>query len=687
MNKYSGNFGDCIVFFPAFFLRLVVVLLFMVSCTETTTTSSNIFGEDTRTRRQSLFGPRIPPEFANRVEGRNSLSRGNDQFVNSGDARARRPSVAQIEIVNDREVEINLFNATVESAAAAILGDALGLRFVVSDAVSGSITIQTTGPIPKSALLDLFRAALDANRAKIEQDGEILKVVPGSSGNRTFRLVSRGPGDSSTIIVAPLKYISAGQMANLLEPLVDEGLNVVSDRSRNLILLSGERPQVEAAIDAFNLFDVDVLRGKSVALVRLKAANPDDVVEELQTIFEAREGGLLDGVIEFLPNSRLSSVLVITSRSRYLADAQRWIGELDRTASGNRRISQVYPLRNRSAEDIAPILDDLLGDIQAENSEEEGPRAASSGSRRSRVAADGSRNALIVRALRSEHEELQRLLLDLDSSPRQVLLEATIAEVTLNDQVSLGVRWFFQSGNFGSTFSDVASGSIGANFPGFSSLFSSANAEAALNALAGVTDVKVISSPTLTVLDNKEAILQIGDQVPIATRTAVDTTSTDAPVVATIEYRDTGIILKVRPQIGASGRVTLDISQEVSDVATTNSSGIDSPTIRQRQIETHVVLRDGATLALGGLVQENDSVTETKVPGLGDIPVVGAVFRSRSLSKERSELLILIRPRVIETDSDAEAITRYLRNKLSAANSILQVGLGAPRHTINDIFK
>ena len=663
-----------------FRLAGLTALLFalLLSCTETTTTSSGMFGDDTTVTRRPIFQGRQPEQET--VADRNALQRGTDQFVNP-DAVISSSTRAEIRVVNDRDVEISLVNASIEAAAKAILGDVLGRRYVVSDQVTGRITIQTTGPIPKSALLELFEAALAANRAKLEVDGDVVSIVPGTSGNRTFRMAADGVGDGSVIVVAPLQFVSASQMVNLLEPLVEEGLTAVPDRNRNLLLMSGNRGQLEAAIDALNLFDVDVLQGKSVALVRLKAADPADVVEELTTIFEAQEGGMLDGVIEFLPNSRLSSVLVITSRSHYLAQAQRWIRELDRTASGNRRFTQIYPLQNRSAAEIAPILDDLLGDL----GEGAGNGGADNG--RSRVAADDSRNALVVRALAQEHDELARILVDLDSTPSQVLLEATIAEVALKNEVSLGVRWFFKSGNFNFTFSDVSSGGTGASFPGFSTAFSLPGAEAALNALAGVTDVKIISSPTVTVLNNEHAVLQIGDEVPIATQRTTNPSDPDAVVSTTIDYRNTGVILEVSPRIGAGGQVVLDIRQEVSDVTKTNTSGIDSPTIRQREIETSVVLRDGMTLALGGLVQEGNVVTETKVPGLGDVPLLGALFRTVSSEKTRSELLILIRPRVIETGGDAQQITDLLRAKLSASNSIIETGLGSPTHTIDELFQ
>lgn len=351
-----------------------------------------------------------------------------------------------------------------------------------------------------------------------------------------------------------------------------------------------------------------------------------------------------------------------------------------------------YALQNRSASEVAPILNDLLGGgtggtaAGAEGGEASGTSGtAKPGSRGLRVAADDSRNALIVMGTRNEHEQIASLLSELDSSARQVLLEATIAEVTLNDELSVGTRWFFERGNWDFRFSDAASGAVGGRNPGFTAVFGVGGADVALSALAGVTDVRVISAPTLMVLDNKEGVLQIGDQVPVATQSSTNSGSKDAPVVTQIDFRDTGIILRVRPRIGSGGRVLLDISQEVSDVKRTQSSGIDSPTISQRKIQTSVALGDGQTLALGGLVQESDNVSRSETPGLGKVPVVGNLFRSKGSLKARTELLILIRPRVVEDQQDAAQITAQWRSKLSQSNSILENGLGAPRHSITDI--
>jgi general secretion pathway protein D len=644
-----------------------------------------------------MFGPDGTPRSGEVSRGQNhgfvdennpgAMQRGTDDFL--GDDGSRRGTGRAIVVPSDGEnVQLSLVNASIEAAAKAVLSDTLGLDYVIAEGVEGQITIQTTGPVPKSTLLDLFEAALDANGAHLRQDSNVLRIVSGTSGNSTFRIAGAGGATGANIMVAPLKFISATEMVKLLEPLTEQGLRVVAEPRRNLLLVSGSSAQMESALDALNLFDVDVLQGKSVALVRLRSAEPDAVVDELKKIFEAEEGGMLEGVVEFIPNPRLGSVLIISSRSAYIDKAKRWIRELDQTAAGNDVYLATYSLQNRSAAEVAPILNQLLADggSTAGSAASEGALEATSGSATGgmRVAADDSRNALIVRASAADHEQIERLLRSLDSPARQVLLEATIVEVALNDEISIGTRWFFESGNWDFRFSDLESGSVSGSNPGFTAVFGVGGADVALSALSGVTDVKVISAPTLMVLDNKEGILQIGDQVPVAIKTTTSTDSDTAPSITQIDYRDTGIILRVTPRISDGGRVLLDISQEVSDVAATKTSGIDSPTIRQRKIQTSVALGDGQTLALGGLVQENNSVTRSEVPGVGKVPVLGNLFRSKGSRKGRTELLILIRPRVVADDSQAAEATRYWRAKVAGADSMLDTGLGTGQHSIHD---
>ena len=178
--------------------------------------------------------------------------------------------------------------------------------------------------------------------------------------------------------------------------------------------------------------------------------------------------------------------------------------------------------------------------------------------------------------------------------------------------------------------------------------------------------MRFLSTPTLLVLDNQTARLQVGDEVPVATQSAVSVDDPDAPIVNSIEFRDTGVILSITPRVNASGLVLLDIKQEVSEVIETTTSGIDSPTIQQRQVESTIALQDSQTVALGGLIQDRIEETTTGVPLLADIPVLGNLFKSVDDASKRTELLVLIKPRVVRDQEDARIITEALSRKLTS---------------------
>jgi general secretion pathway protein D len=291
---------------------------------------------------------------------------------------------------------------------------------------------------------------------------------------------------------------------------------------------------------------------------------------------------------------------------------------------------------------------------------------------RARIIADDANNALVVLGSAQAHKTIESALKQLDVLPLQVLIEATIAEVTLNDELRYGLRWFFQSGDSTAIFTAGASSAISSLFPGFSYLFSSDNVIVAFNALKKITDVQVISAPSLLVLDNQTARLQVGDEVPIATQSAVSVTDPASPIVNQIEFRDTGVILKITPRVNAGGLVLLDISQEVSDVVKTTTSDLDSPTIQQRKIESTVSIQSGQTIALGGLIRDRRENGKTGVPVLGDIPLLGNLFSETDKTGARTELLVLLKPTVIRGPDQARAMTEDLRRKLSEVKSDAQ---------------
>jgi len=275
-------------------------------------------------------------------------------------------------------------------------------------------------------------------------------------------------------------------------------------------------------------------------------------------------------------------------------------------------------------------------------------------------------NAVVVSATPEEYRQIESALRQLDVTPLQVLIEATIAEVTLTDELRYGLQWFFHAGDSNFTFSPLASGAVAPIFPGFNYALTSSNAQVILNALTQITDVKVISSPQLMVLNNETARLQVGDQVPIATQEVQSIVDSDAPIVNSIEYRDTGVILNVSPRVNSGGLVVLDIVQEVSDVVPTTTSDLNSPTIQQRRVKSTVAVQSGESVALGGLIRDSNSKGVTGLPVLSEIPVLGNLFKTTDNTQRRTELLILLTPRVVANRKDAREITEELRSRVRA---------------------
>jgi general secretion pathway protein D len=292
---------------------------------------------------------------------------------------------------------------------------------------------------------------------------------------------------------------------------------------------------------------------------------------------------------------------------------------------------------------------------------------------------------VLIEATPADYRRVMKMITALDVMPNQVMIEATIAEVSLNDDLKMGVRWYLQNRRLGSaTFTDAAGGSLGSVFPGFSYALTAANLSTTLNALSEITNVNVVSSPSLSVMDNSTAVLQIGDQVPITTQSASSVLGAGAPIVNSVSYRDTGVILTMTPRINESGRVLLEIEQEVSNVVSTTSSTIDSPTIRQRRVRTSVVVNNGEPLALGGMIQESKTIARTQVPIVGEIPIIGNAFKQKDNSIGKTELIIIITPHVMRNLDEARLVTdeyrrEFERHVLSDRDQLRRLERGARR--------
>lgn len=640
-------------------------------------------------------------------------------------------------------------DAPIREVAQAILGDLLKLDYVIHPPVEGRITLVTQAGIAPDGAIYLLESALQASGTVLVRDArgtyhigkpEVVKaIVPAA------RVAGSGPiAPGQGVVVIPLRYIGAAEMATILRPMVSADAIVRVDTIRNLLVMSGSRTQAEGWLSLVSTFDVDLLKGMSVGVFPLKYATVREVEAGLQllTPTAARppaaagaapgaaaaafaESNPLAGAFRVLPIERLNSILVVTPRAAYLEEARRWIEQLDRP--GNNALEprlNVYAVRNGSAGHLAAVLNGIFGDgksqptppsgvapaLASAQGATTGGSAASMGaavtsgmqtSGRSavgqggagavsrielggnlRVVADELNNAILVYGTPAQFERVEAALLRLDTPATQVLIEASIVEVTLTDDMKYGVQWTFSdalsNGKTGtSLLSGQDSGVLGGSLRGFSYTLSNAlGIRAVLKALSEKSLVKVISSPSLMVLDNHTASISVGNQQPIR---SAETITSGGNISTSIQYKDTGVALSVLPTVNAGDMVTMQISQAVTDVGPPDTEATGQRSFLQRQISSKVAVRSGETIVLGGLIRDNDSDGSNGVPVVHEIPIFGALFGQKARSKNRTELLVIITPRVVRSDQDARDISRDLRERMKDFGAGLSVLGKGPR--------
>jgi general secretion pathway protein D len=298
-----------------------------------------------------------------------------------------------------------------------------------------------------------------------------------------------------------------------------------------------------------------------------------------------------------------------------------------------------------------------------------------------RITADTVNNAVVIYANQEDYRTIERAVRDFDRPRLQVAIDATVAEVTLTNELTYGVQYYLTSKDLNAGTDKGAIGLVNAvtaaagstalqrTVPGFNLLLgSSSQPRVILNALSTITDVKVLSSPSIVALDNQPALLQVGNQIPITTSTATVLTNSNTPVVNTIEMRNTGVILKVLPHVNSNGTIELEVDQEISNVVNPSQQTL-TPTISERRVHSTVAVTSGQTVLLGGLISDNDQKTKAGIPGLADFKYIGDLLGNTDGTRTRSEIIIFIRPQVIRNGVDARAVTEEFRDKLHSMNN------------------
>lgn len=608
---------------------------------------------------------------------------------------------------------LNFEAVEIRDVVKAVLADMLGIAYVIDPAVQGTLTLHTARPLPREAVLPAFEEALKLSGVALVAGAVGYQVLPLQGAARLAPVGGRrGAGVGYRVVLVPLRYAAAADIQRVLEPIVPAGTVAQADPERNILMLAGTEADVSRAQRTISLFDVDWLRSLSYGLFPLQYTPAKTVATDLEAVVGGK--GPLAGRVRITAIEHLNAILVAAPRLADVTATRTWIERFDRGRDQTTPRLFVYRVQNGRAQDLArtltaslgrpgagaggstsqppddapptpdgigspapatrlrtagggglaqapgPIPSVLLGNIPG------GDSAAQPGSPGDmRITADESNNALLIVTTPERYQQVEAALGQLDIVPLQVMLEASIAEVNLTNQLRYGIQYYFRSGNVSGLASGVAAASLGPSTGGLSlAILKGADIGAVLDLLSSITRIRVISAPKLVVLNNRTASLQVGDQVPIATASAVGVVTNNAPIVNTIQLLDTGIILRITPRVNQSGLVLLDLAQEVSASVPTSSSGINSPTIQQRRVTTSVAVQDGQTVAIGGLIRDSRNRGRTGIPLLKDLPGVGFLFGQTNDQVDRTELIVLITPHVIRDAQGADAATDELRAKL-----------------------
>lgn len=616
------------------------------------------------------------------------------------------------------DVSLNFEQAPLSEVTHAILGDILGLDYVVDHPIQGQVTLRTRTPIPRHQLLGVLESLLEANNTIMIRGRDGRYLVTGSKQGTKLSPSVSNANDAiagySTIIV-PLQYISAANMAEILKPVADESAFVRIDGSRNLLMLAGTRAQLDGWLNIVATFDVDQLKGMSVGLFPLENSSVDEASVALEALISGggEKGGGLGDMLRVVPVERLNSILVVTPRAHYLDTVQKWIERLDAAhfSEYDQRL-YVYPVQNTTASRLADLINSIYTG-QASGGNREGTRSVgdaggvapglspetlggNSGggnTRRGgstvasvnmeggvggldsttdvRVVADDENNALMIYATALQYRLIEDALKQLDIVATQVIIEASIMEVSLTDELSYGLEWTFKNGlgddydGTGFLTSVAGVSAPAAKLPGFSYTVTNSigDVSAVLNALAKESLLNIISSPSVMVLDNHSAYIHVGQQVPIIDSQTESLAGNSDRVSQSISYRDTGVKLEVKPSVNAGGLVTMDVKQSVTDVGEIDVA-TGQRSFLERNIESRVAVRSNESVVLGGLIRENASSGSQGVPLLHNIPVLGSLFGTDTQQDNRTELLVIITPRAIYNESELRDVSNEMRSRI-----------------------
>ena len=581
------------------------------------------------------------------------------------------------------------------------VADVTETTIVVDPSVKGKVKVISSKPVSKAELYDLFLSILDVHGYTAVRSGAVVRVIPNKNARSAPVDVISGTSvinDEYVTQVIRLENVSAAKLIPVLRPLVPQQAHMAAYAPSNAIIISDIRANINRMEEIIARMDQSAV--KETEIIKLKYGVATDVVEMLKTLEKSRAGEGADANDEatLVADKRTNSV-VVTADELSIERIKGLIDYLDIPLEQSGNVRVMY-LEYADATEVAEVLTRVMQNLSRLDDEATG-RNRSANTSKSTIEADEGTNSLIITADADEMAALEAVIARLDIRRAQVLVEAIIVEMEIVEGRELGLQWLFanDSGLYGSSIStsaaqqgrnatiaqaiipeDSASEDIGirnlagalSQVPGttfgWGVVDQGLTMTTILNALESQGNANILSTPSLLTLDNEEAFITVGQQVPFVTGSYTNTGAANgvANPFQTIQRENVGVTLQVTPQINEGDSVVMDIVQEVSSISQQVLSASDVIT-NERKIETKVLAKDGDIVVLGGLVKDDVQDSQQGVPLLSDIPVLGRLFRSDVVSVTKSNLLVFIRSTIIRDDADLAGATaekyRYIREQ------------------------
>ncbi len=583
---------------------------------------------------------------------------------------------------------VSLNNAPIRTFISQV-SDITGYSFVVDPRVKGNVTVVSKAPMTADEVYELFQTVLSVHGYTAVPGNGVIKLVPNTGAKQdTIRLCRDIKSSELVTCVIPIKNTSAIELVPILRPLIPQYGHLAGVASANSLIITDHSSNVKRIMDIID--KLDGAGSEEMEVIQLKSAGVSDMVEMLANLEPvdtggtAKAGGGNGGRVTVVAEERTNR-LILKGEKSARARIRALVEELDKPSEFSGATKVIY-LRYAEAAKVAELLKNLSSAQAAGGSKAGSKTGAKAGAVGDdvNIQADETLNALIIRAEPSEMSDLQDIVKQLDVRRAQVLIEAAIVEVSGDMSSALGIQWAsidqnkavggISFSNVGNNLNRVIGAIQGTSAAELASGITLAGGErdssgtqgygALLQALASNSNANLLSTPSILTLDNEEAVIIVGQNVPFITGSTSTSTAGGNPF-QTITREDVGLTLKVLPQINDGDVIRLEVNQEVSSVVPTSAAIQSSDLItNKRSIDTTILADNGETIVLGGLISDESSNSVQKVPILGDIPGLGALFKSRNKSSKKSNLLVFLKPSIIRDSKQAVDVTKTQYEKI-----------------------